>query len=410
MKSWFMIGTASLMLAMVNWWGIFIWAEEGLLPGNEGVTQEIEAPTTIEKPQEPPLEENPSLPVVAPATDQGGGNSNPADISNQGSSEQQPDGVKESSPTNSAESPTATGGSPEVALSVSEETYSQNPDTSSEEPPAAPTGLTAAATGPNSVTLSWNGTTGENIVYQVYGAPGDGTFTWLKDVSTTVTAVNGLKPVTTYNFYVQLLVQGQVKSASNIVTVTTPVNTNPPRIISSLRKPAGSGVSRTQRVEVVWDDWLEPATINSKSFYVTVVNSSVKIPGRYSWDDTTRTMYFTPDQPWAQDTSYNVVINGNIKSTSGLAAGFTSWVFTTIKSPFISPHGTYLFSTAPCALCHSAHAATGKKLLTNLTIAELCLSCHDGSGSVIVFFDAPQMGHDLDSNCCACHNPHRPKP
>lgn len=395
MRRWLLIFMLATILTAVNWSGLVPWADELNLPA------ELPEQPQVEQPASQTAETSAGNSVAEDNTD-----SQPV-VADSGVTEQtNPAGTGETLPPTPL--PETTAGEERI-VAVSEDIYDNQPDTvqvgSTPEPP---TGLTAVATGPNTVELSWNGITGDDVLYQVYMAKEGNSFNWLKNVTTTGTTATDLMPLTTYNFYVQQVVQGQISPPGEIVTVTTQASSSPPMVTS--KKPTGTGVKRNERVEVVWNDWLDPATITPSNFYVTVNFSGVKLPGKYAWDEKTRTMYFTPAQPWSANTSYKVVINSGIKSTSGLAAGFTSWVFTTINSPFVSPHGNYLFSTAPCALCHSAHAAGGSKLIINQAIAGLCLSCHDGSGSVVLFFDAPQMGHGLDSNCCVCHNPHRPKP
>jgi len=376
MRRWVSVLALSTILLLVNWEGMLPWAEE--LPGTGeevyGTEQAVMEP----------------------------------DISGLGLAQPENEVNPNASGENQSMPDDHTAVIPEAVVSVSDEIYAVVQEDEHSLLSEQPAGLSAIATWPNSVLLSWNGPEAEGVQYQVYMARGDSAFAWQRNTDTTEVSISGLMPVTEYRFYVQMFCNGQSSAPSETVSVTTPSSTSPPQVVK--KKPAGTNTRRTERIEVVWSDWLDPATINSDSFIVRKLSNNIKIPGRYSWDENTRTMYFIPEQPWEANASYSVVINSGIKSTSGLAARYTYWSFTTINSPFVSPHGTYLFSTAPCAFCHSAHAARGSKLLVNQPVADLCLSCHDGSGSVVMFTEIPQIGHTSTSSCCPCHNPHRPQP
>ena len=47
----------------------------------------------------------------------------------------------------------------------------------------------------------------------------------------------------------------------------------------------------------------------------------------------------------------------------------------------MGPHGNYSPTTDACAACHRTHTAVGPNLLKAKTPYELCMSCHDGTGS-----------------------------
>lgn len=49
--------------------------------------------------------------------------------------------------------------------------------------------------------------------------------------------------------------------------------------------------------------------------------------------------------------------------------------------PNTSPHGHYGLNTSLCALCHTAHASKGAKLLSQQSNVSLCTICHDGTQS-----------------------------
>jgi len=46
------------------------------------------------------------------------------------------------------------------------------------------------------------------------------------------------------------------------------------------------------------------------------------------------------------------------------------------------PHGDYATTTAACAACHRTHSSAGPTLNAFTTQLDLCLSCHDGTGSI----------------------------
>lgn len=383
MRRWVSVMALSTILLLVNWEGMLPWAEE--LPA---IDEDVYGVGQTAKEQEADGLEI-TQPDIEPNPNTGGDSSSDS----------------EHASTANTELDTIM---PVEEVPVSSEIYAMTQTGAQMLLPVQPAGLIATATGPNSVQLSWHGPETEGVTYQVYMARGDSSFVWQRNSLTTQVEITGLMPVTEYRFYVSMTYNGQSSEPSETVNVTTPPSIAPPQVVK--KKPAGSNTKRHERIEVSWSDWLDPATINKDSFIVRRLTDNSKIAGRYSWDENTRTMYFVPDQLWAANTSYSVVINSGVKSTSGFSARYTYWSFTTINSPFLSPHGTYLFSTAPCALCHSAHAASGSKLLVTQTVAALCLSCHDGSGSVVMFADLPQIGHTSTSSCCLCHNPHRPQP
>jgi predicted CXXCH cytochrome family protein len=49
--------------------------------------------------------------------------------------------------------------------------------------------------------------------------------------------------------------------------------------------------------------------------------------------------------------------------------------------PDVNKHEYYTASTNLCAECHETHTASGPSLLKEQTITDMCLFCHDGSGS-----------------------------
>ena len=105
-----------------------------------------------------------------------------------------------------------------------------------------------------------------------------------------------------------------------------------------------------------------------------------------------------------------------------------------------NPHGPYTVTTDTCATCHRAHTASGSALISDPTQTELCVTCHNGTGSaqnVAGQYSDPSIpandpatasyyshtttvetGHTLAASdeftgvfnrhsvCADCHNPH----
>ncbi len=95
-----------------------------------------------------------------------------------------------------------------------------------------------------------------------------------------------------------------------------------------------------------------------------------------------------------------------------------------LVDPFTSPHGPDMSLVSDtCGICHSAHTAQGAPLLVKAAPeAQMCLTCHDGTGSsqnvaaqyaAVSANDATTRSyysHDAVSDpslaCGDCHNPH----
>lgn len=85
-----------------------------------------------------------------------------------------------------------------------------------------------------------------------------------------------------------------------------------------------------------------------------------------------------------------------------------------------SPHADYLMNTNSCASCHSTHTALGQYFLLNQSDqTTLCLTCHNGIGSVysVVYSWDQDYFHPVENlknpkynspalQCSDCHSPH----
>jgi predicted CXXCH cytochrome family protein len=75
------------------------------------------------------------------------------------------------------------------------------------------------------------------------------------------------------------------------------------------------------------------------------------------------------------------------------------------------PHAPYADTPDTCALCHRSHSGQSPRLLP-ATEMDLCLTCHDGTGSqyfVAQDFESPASEHPVTDGtltCSSCHDPH----
>ncbi|MEW6193190.1 MAG: cytochrome c3 family protein [Bacillota bacterium] len=116
-----------------------------------------------------------------------------------------------------------------------------------------------------------------------------------------------------------------------------------------------------------------------------------------------------------------------------LVGGFLPGSGSVSAQAYETPHGPYTTFPPGCAACHVAHAGARPQLLVKPNISALCLTCHDGTGSVFnvvyvpevdravygfgfgttsgaVYFHPvkntgnPAVGEIIE--CTYCHNPH----
>ncbi|MFN7249984.1 MAG: cytochrome c3 family protein [Anaerobacillus sp.] len=83
------------------------------------------------------------------------------------------------------------------------------------------------------------------------------------------------------------------------------------------------------------------------------------------------------------------------------------------------PHHSYSENTNACSSCHISHQGSNERLLTNASEAQVCLTCHNGTGSrynTMVDFSSgnvafhpvkgTEVSPDGEMSCSSCHNPH----
>jgi predicted CXXCH cytochrome family protein len=98
-------------------------------------------------------------------------------------------------------------------------------------------------------------------------------------------------------------------------------------------------------------------------------------PGQREGEEVAVTLPLYALDPWGIDAPTNgVALKGSFaRLSTPLAAG----------GPFTSPHMDYTLSTDACAACHSTHRAQAPMLVGPAApVANVCFSCHDGSGAV----------------------------
>jgi len=75
-----------------------------------------------------------------------------------------------------------------------------------------------------------------------------------------------------------------------------------------------------------------------------------------------------------------------------------------------SPHSSYTNTPDECSRCHLTHTAQEENLAAESIINELCLSCHDGTGSTKIV--SPHSNDTIEDEdtftiaCTECHTPH----
>ncbi len=189
-------------------------------------------------------------------------------------------------------------------------------------------------------------------------------------------------------------------------------------------------VGLKQSITVHFDSAMDGSTINSATFWVApdVSGDPVKLPGDFQLATDKRSFTFTlsPNAKLNENERYKVSLSKGIKKETGgepLAEDYF-WTFTTGKSDYSKHHGFYEENPNSCNMCHQAHTASGKSLLTQSAQTDVCYTCHDGSGSSINIRTAmtdPELNssHPIMNSgntsitgtleCSTCHNPHGDK-
>ncbi|MEH7304001.1 cytochrome c3 family protein [Neobacillus drentensis] len=138
---------------------------------------------------------------------------------------------------------------------------------------------------------------------------------------------------------------------------------------------------------------------------------------------------FTPEQNFKPSTSYYVYLNPKFSSQTGKVIIPRFLKFTTI-SDYVDTrfqvdrvddvsmdndaiHGPFSVVTNACAFCHSTHNGTNEFLIKGEKGSnenDMCMACHDGTGSPKIEENTSHSKHYTDSSvsCSSCHDPHNP--
>jgi predicted CXXCH cytochrome family protein len=140
---------------------------------------------------------------------------------------------------------------------------------------------------------------------------------------------------------------------------------------------------------------------------------------------------FTPDQEFSSKTLYDIYLNPKFSTESGIGIIPRFLKFTTVTQyeDFQFPadkedngkdyrdndyvHGPFSVVTNACSFCHSTHNGTNGFLVKGEKGSnenDMCMACHDGTGSPKIEENSKHSKHYTDSSvsCSSCHDPHNP--
>ncbi|WP_186328816.1 cytochrome c3 family protein [Bacillus sp. X1(2014)] len=138
---------------------------------------------------------------------------------------------------------------------------------------------------------------------------------------------------------------------------------------------------------------------------------------------------FKPDQNFKPGTSYYVYLNPKFSTETEKLIIPRFLKFTTVSdykdtgfkvdrvadepSDNDSIHGPFSVVTSACSFCHSTHNGTDEFLLKGekgSTENDMCMACHDGTGSPKIEDNNSHSKHYTGSpvSCSSCHDPHNP--
>ncbi len=109
-------------------------------------------------------------------------------------------------------------------------------------------------------------------------------------------------------------------------TPSTGVN-SAPSIASKTPGDQVTEVSINTQVTVEFNESLDPASIDEQSLMLTL--QAVAVPGTANYDNTTKRLTFTPDEPLATETVYGVSVSSSIQDPDGNLFLGDNWFFTT---------------------------------------------------------------------------------
>ena len=104
-------------------------------------------------------------------------------------------------------------------------------------------------------------------------------------------------------------------------------DTKSPQVSDRAPQDQASQVSITTQVRVIFDEALEPSSVDGNSLMVS--EQAVVVPGSVTYDSATTSLVFTPDQAFAADTVYGVTVASTVRDPAGNAFLGDNWFFTT---------------------------------------------------------------------------------
>ncbi|PFP23279.1 hypothetical protein COJ96_24340 [Bacillus sp. AFS073361] len=138
---------------------------------------------------------------------------------------------------------------------------------------------------------------------------------------------------------------------------------------------------------------------------------------------------FTPDLNFNPGTTYDVYLNPKFSTETEKVIIPRFLKFTTVSDykntefqvdraadetiDNDSIHGPFSVVTSACSFCHSTHNGTDEFLLKGgkgSTENDMCMACHDGTGSPKIEDNNSHSKHYTGStvSCSSCHDPHNP--
>jgi len=106
-------------------------------------------------------------------------------------------------------------------------------------------------------------------------------------------------------------------------------DSTPPTVTSTVPANLAPSVSLTTGINAVFNEAMDPATINAGTFLVSVLPGPTAVAGKVTYDTANKTATFTPTGPLTAGATYNATITTGAKDLEGnaLAANFP-WSFT----------------------------------------------------------------------------------
>ncbi|MDF2946589.1 MAG: cytochrome family protein [Bacillales bacterium] len=299
--------------------------------------------------------------------------------------------------------------------------------------PTKPTDFKATNITSSSVDLAWKLSTDNEGVerYEVEAEiNGSGTWHLVNTIAHPKNSVSikELLQNTNYKFRITAIDTSGNKSEvpHQVVNVKTLVDTSPPEV--AFFKPSNQSieVGRATNITAKFTDRMNVTTINSDSFFITQKGTSVKLAATYSTNQTA--FILNPTVNLDANTEYEVTITTSAKNMAemGLIEEF-KWSFTTGEALYNKPHGSFADETGMCNNCHSGHEGKSTNLLTQDKILDLCIQCHDGTGSIYnvkgdfgnpaektshhpvlseTINETDEQGNKFTMSCVSCHEPH----